>query len=133
MKTLKALIARERKLLEAATPGPYRVERVDHDHDEITYEVSSPDKGFHVVFRESDSADEGVCNKAQSHFYANVRTSHEQLLSALEIAMEAFGEAVTRVHCSAKIGKFEKLEPMLMELVEETSERIEALLAGEGK
>lgn len=93
-KNLTAFLEKEKQLMEKATPGPYHVERVDHDHDEITYEVSSPGSGFHVIFRESEAAEEGVCCKAQAEFYANAITSHEKAIEALRIATEALNEYV---------------------------------------
>jgi hypothetical protein len=50
--------------------GHYHVERVDHEPDLITYEVSSAGKGFHVVFSEYLCLDNGLSAKEQAYLYA---------------------------------------------------------------
>lgn len=79
---------------ERATPGPYRLERVDLDHGEIAYEVSKdyPDiGGFHVSFYESNCLDKRITAKHQAEFYASARTNYPAALRALKKAVERLG------------------------------------------
>ena len=96
MSNLDKRKAELREYIEAGkkiAEGPYSVERVDFENDEITYEVSTPGKGFHVVFRESDSLDEGISSKHQSEFYALTANESARIAEELLIAIEALEKA----------------------------------------
>lgn len=98
----KERIAELRALCERATPGPYRIERVDHEPDEITYEVSAGKEFFHVVFRESECADVGVCAKEQAELYAEARTALPEALDAIE-ALQKENELLDLVRRRAQV------------------------------
>lgn len=90
----KAKLEKWKKAREIATQGEYSIERVDFEHDEITYEVKAYSKVedrnmFHVVFRESECADVGVSAKQQAIFYALSANHWTELIDAHIKAIEA--------------------------------------------
>lgn len=59
-----------------ATEGPYYVERIDHDHGEIAYEIN--DKHHLVAFREGNF-EQPLKAKFNAEFYAHARTDVPKL------------------------------------------------------
>lgn len=57
------------ELEDRIAKGHYSVECVHHDDGEISYEVSTPNKGLHVAFQEHNCLHEGISAKAQAEFY----------------------------------------------------------------
>jgi hypothetical protein len=96
---MKDLIARLRELEAKATPGPFIVERVDHEEC-ITYEVSQDklNPRFHVIFSEYHHQDSRAGSpKHNAELYAETRNALPKLLDAVETCNEALHEA-SRLH-----------------------------------
>lgn len=114
MTKITAFIASERKLLEAATPGP--AESLEHwnqlywlrmgflDSISILQKVDSD--GYKMAISLLDSYLERNLPKLESPYKTtrSVRTSHVQALDALEIAMEGLrcgnGPPFNKTNCS---------------------------------
>ncbi len=87
--TLDDFIKEAKEISGKTTRGPYTIERVDHEPDQITYEVSSPKKGFHVLFCEYNCLEKRISAKNQAEFYAFSRNNFDKLIKIVEIQNEA--------------------------------------------
>lgn len=68
--------------LERATPGPWNIERVDHEH-EITFEIGT-DEGFFAKIYEHDFIDQGRNAKPTCELIAHAPDDLRYLLSLVE-------------------------------------------------
>ncbi len=87
MNAIQQKLKETREILSKATPGPYHVECVHLDHDDIAYEVSVPPEGFHVAFYQSNCMDHGLTAKSQAEFYAHACNELPKYALALEKAV----------------------------------------------
>lgn len=70
-----------RQIAEKATPGPYDVERIDHDNGEIAYEIN--DAHQLVAFYESNF-ELPLKAKFNAEFYCCARNTYIQLLDEID-------------------------------------------------
>lgn len=108
-------IATINKLCALATPGPLRLERVDHD-DGISYQISSDaesevDHGFHVIFHERDyrggENDRLVRHpKHDAEFYVEARSALPEAIAEIT----KLRQALTKLAAFARLFKGDTAE-----------------------
>lgn len=82
---IHTLLSRLKRLEERSTPGPYFVERIDHNDGEIAYEIN--DREQLVAFQEMNFK-YPLCAKFNAEFYAEAKNALPSLLKLLEQAVE---------------------------------------------
>lgn len=115
MKPLDEIKAR----MNAATAGPYEVEKVDLDGGGIAYEVSARGGSFHVAFYEHNCLDQRITAKNQAKLYAHARTDIPRLVKIAD-GLLAFLDNVE----GSTINELD---------VSKTKEWVDRILKGEGE
>lgn len=112
-----------RERLRAATPGPWNIERVDHE-DQITFEIGT-DAGFFAKIYESDFIENGRNAKPTCELIANAPSDIAYLLALVERYEKALETAIGALKRVDATGSWEG------DFVIEAIEKCEALEAGE--
>jgi len=123
MKPTEQILKEWKAIAERRTPGKYFIECVHDDQGGINYEVSSPKKGFHVVFSEIEALHERVSPKVQATFYAHSANTYDRLLETLGMALAEF-------RCTCHYFEGQVSDPCESCI---TLKKIQAILNGEGK